>query len=213
VLFDVDGTLLDTTYIHAGCWVEALSQFGHDRPTERVHRAIGMGSAELFDLVLGGRPPQAADIEAAHLTLYRQHWGRLRRLPGAADLVHACAAAGRQVVLASSASGEELTALRAALDCDDVISVATSSADVDASKPHPDILDEALAQAGLNPEDAVFIGDAVWDGQAATKAGVAFIAVTCGGTTAAELRQAGAIEVWADPADLLAHIGQSRLMA
>jgi HAD superfamily hydrolase (TIGR01509 family) len=213
VLFDVDGTLVDTPYLHAVCWAEALRQGGHDVPMATVHRAIGMGSDELMDHLLGtDRDHDAdADLDTAHLTLYKQFWGRLRPLPGAADLLRRCAARGLTVVLASSASKEELQALRSALDCDDVIAAATSSTDADAGKPHPDILQAALEQSGLVPEEAVFVGDAVWDGQAAARAHVPFIGVTCGGTSEAELRENHAVEVWRDPAELLRHFDSSAL--
>jgi HAD superfamily hydrolase (TIGR01509 family) len=215
VLFDVDGTLVDTTYIHTVCWAEALLASGHVVPMHQVHHAIGMGSAELLDHLLGEGRDTDGDEEAiaGHLALYRQHWGNLRPLPGATELVRACADRGLKVVLASSASSDELDALRRALDADDAITAATSSSDADAGKPRPDILQAALDEAGLDADNVVFVGDAVWDGAAAARAGVAFLAVTCGGTTAADLREAGALEVWRDPAELLDAIGDSALGA
>lgn len=215
VLFDVDGTLVDTTYLHTVCWAEAILAAGHVMPMARIHHAIGMGSQELLDHVLGEERDTSDDDDmiAGHLALYRQHWGNLRPLPGATDLLRACGKRGLRVVLASSASAEELDALRSALDVDDVIAEATSSSDADVGKPRPDILQAALDQSGLDPANAVFIGDAVWDGVAAGRAGVAFIAVTCGGTTAGELREAGAIEVWDDPEELLDAIEDSALGA
>jgi HAD superfamily hydrolase (TIGR01509 family) len=213
VLFDVDGTLVDTTYLHAVCWAEALLAEGHVVPMVDIHAAIGMGSNELLDHLLGeGRDPDGDEaMVAGHLALYRQHWGNLAPLPGAADLVRACAERGLKVVLASSASSEELDALRRALDADDAIFAATSSSDADAGKPRPDILQAALDEADLAPDRVVFVGDAVWDGAAAAKAGVAFIALTCGGTTGPQLREAGALEVWRNPAELLERIAESRL--
>lgn len=205
VLFDVDGTLVDTTYIHAVCWSEALRQNGHDVPMATVHRGIGLGSDELLDHLLGADRDRDGDkrLNAAHLALYQQYWERLRPLPGAADLVRACAARGRSVVLASSASAGELAALRAALDADDAITEATSSSDAEAGKPAPDILQAALDSSGLPAENVVFVGDAVWDGHAAGKLGIPFIGVTCGGTSEAELREAGAVAVYPDPVRLL----------
>jgi len=213
VLFDVDGTLLDTPYLHAVCWAEALRQNGHDVPMATVHRSIGMGSKELLDHLIGTDRDRDEDqtLSTAHLALYKQFWGRLRPLPGAADLLRACATRGGRVVLASSASPEELAALRSALDADDAIHDATSSSDADEGKPAPDIVQAALDQSGLVPQSCIFVGDAVWDGQAAARAGVVFIGVTCGGTSEAELRENGAIEVWRDPAALLAHIDSSAL--
>jgi HAD superfamily hydrolase (TIGR01509 family) len=214
VLFDVEGTLVDSPYLHPVCWAEALRQSGHDIPMATVHRAIGMGSDELLHHLLGeDETNDDAVIDIAHLTLYKQCWGRLRPLPGAADLIRGCAANGLQVVLASSASKGELVALRSALDADDAIHAATGSADADADagKPAQDILQAALDQARLAPERSVFVGDAVWDGQTAARAGVRFIGVACGGTSEAELRENGSAEVGRDPADLSDHIEHSVL--
>lgn len=205
VLFDVDGTLVDTVYIHTVCWAEALRQGGHDIAMASIHRGIGLGSDELLDHLLGADRDHGGDeqLHQVHLGLYRQYWDRLRPLPGAADLVRACAARDRSVVLASSASADELAALRAALDADDAITEATSSSDADAGKPAPDIMQAALDGSGLSAEQVVFVGDAVWDGQAAGKLDITFIGLTCGGTSAGELRDAGAVAVYPDPAALL----------
>jgi HAD superfamily hydrolase (TIGR01509 family) len=211
VLFDVDGTLVDTTFLHAACWAEALRQHGHVIPAVRLHRAIGMSSEKLLGAALGEDRDHSDDdaMVAAHSTLYKQWWGRLTPLPGAADLVRACHERGLSVVLASSAKEEELTALRSALGADDAIDAATSSSDAEAGKPEPDIIQVALDQCDLAAEQAVFVGDAVWDGYATQHAGVTFIGLTCGGTPENELREAGAVEVWADPAELLANLNTS----
>jgi HAD superfamily hydrolase (TIGR01509 family) len=213
VLFDVDGTLVDTTFLHAACWAEALRQHGHVIAAVRLHRAIGMSSEKLLEAALGDDRDKDDDeaIVAAHSTLYKQWWGRLSPLPGAADLVRACHERGLAVVLASSAKDEELDALRSALGADDAIDAATSSSDADQGKPAPDIVQVALDQCGLDAGQAVFVGDAVWDGHATRKAGVTFIGLTCGGTPENELREAGAVEVWADPAELLANLDRSVL--
>lgn len=139
VLLDVDGTLVDTVYIHTVCWAEALRQGGHDIPMASIHRGIGLGSDELLDHLLGEDRDQDRDeqLQQVHLGLYRQYWDRLRPLPGAADLVRACAARDRSVVLASSASADELAALRSALDADDAITEATSSRTPTPASPPP----------------------------------------------------------------------------
>lgn len=213
VLFDVDGTLVDTTFIHAVCWAEALRQNGQQLPMADLHHAIGMSSDQLLGHCLGEDRDKDGDeaIVAAHKTLAKQWWGRLTRLPGARDLVRACAERGLDVVLASSAAEEELAALRSALDADDAIKAATSSSDADEGKPEPDILQAALKESGLSADQVVFVGDAVWDGRAAHRAGITFIGVTCGGTPAEDLRAAGAVEVWDDPAHLLSNLDKSVL--
>jgi HAD superfamily hydrolase (TIGR01509 family) len=211
VLFDIDGTLVDTTYLHTVTWWEALRQYGHDVPMARIHRAIGMGSDKILDHLLGGDRDTGDDeaLTDAHGTLYGTWWERLRPLPGAVDLLRACAKQGLAVVLASSANAKELAVLRRVLDADDVITAATSSADARESKPAPDILQAALKQSGVDPARAVFVGDSVWDGLAAGRLDIPCIGLTCGGTSAAELLEAGAVAVHADPADLLTSLADS----
>jgi HAD superfamily hydrolase (TIGR01509 family) len=213
VLFDVDGTLVDTTYVHTVTWVEALRQNGHAVNSSAVHHGIGMSGDVLLDHLLGADRDTEADdtIVTAQKALYKQTWGRLQTTSGAADLLRACAARGLDVVLASSAGSEELAMLRETIDADDAVTAATSSADAESGKPAPDILQVSLERAGLDAERALFIGDAVWDGASAGKAGVTFIGLTCGGTPESDLRDAGAVEVWRDPADLLEHLADSAL--
>ena len=205
VLFDVDGTLVDTTYLHTVAWWETLRQHEHDVPMAEIHRAIGMGSDKLLDHLLGPERDTDADdgLTKAHSVLYAAWWERLRPLPGAAELLRACAGRGLAVVLASSAQAEELKKLRGVIDADDVITAATSSADAKQSKPAPDILEAALEQSGVDPKQSVFVGDAVWDVKAAAALDIPCIGLTCGGTSAAELREAGAVATYATPADLL----------
>jgi HAD superfamily hydrolase (TIGR01509 family) len=211
VLFDVDGTLVDTTYLHTLAWWEAFRQYEHDVVMAEIHRAVGMGSDHLVDHLLGPDRDRGQDdaMTQAHGAIYAAWWERLRPLPGAADLLRACADRGLAVVLASSAQQNELTVLRKVIDADDVITAATSSADGDSSKPAPDILEAALQQSGTDRRRAVFVGDSVWDVEAAARLGIPCIGLTCGGTSAAELREAGAVETYKDPADLLAHLDRS----
>jgi HAD superfamily hydrolase (TIGR01509 family) len=206
VLFDVDGTLIDSNYLHAVTWWEAFTQRGHDVPMARIHRAIGMGSDQLLDALLpAARDKEGdADLVAAHDALYSTYWCRLRPFRGAADLLRACRERGLRVVLASSAGPPEFEVMRAALGADDTLDEATSSGDVDASKPAPDLVQVALDKAGASPGEAIFVGDTVWDVQACQRAGVACIGLLSGGVSAAELREAGAVKVFADPAELLA---------
>jgi HAD superfamily hydrolase (TIGR01549 family) len=213
VLFDVDGTLVDTTYLHAVCWWQALIDHGHTVPMADIHHAIGMGSGELLTHLLGDGRDQSEDegLTAAHMTLYRRHWGELRALPGAADLLRHCAESGLKVVLASSASAEELSALRDTLNADDAVADATTADDAEHTKPAPDVLNAALERTGLSADRAIFVGDAVWDGHAAAKADVRFLAVTCGGTPEQELRSSGAVDVFRDPAELLDRFDESDL--
>ena len=213
VLFDVDGTLVDTPYLHAVAWWQAMRRFGYDAPMASVHRAVGMGADKIIEQVLGDRRDKSHDgaIAGAHTELYKPYWPQLRPLPGAADLLRACKARGYRVVLASSASEEEVKALRRALDADDAVDVATTGDDAGESKPAPDILQVALERSGLDPERAVFLGDAVWDVYACARVGLPCVAVTCGGTSEGELRDAGAAAVYVDPAAVLADLDRALL--
>ena len=213
VLFDVDGTLVDTTYLHTVAWWEALRQYGADIPMAKIHRAIGMGSDKLLDHLLGSARDRDRDQETstAHDVLYGAWWERLRPLPAAAGLLRAVAERGLAVVLASSAKEPELKQLRRVLGVDDVITAATSSSDAQQSKPAPDILQAALEQSGVDPRAAVFVGDSVWDARAAAGLDIPCIGLACGGTSADELSEAGAIAVYDDPAALLAALDDSAI--
>ena len=212
-LFDVDGTLVDTNYLHAVTWWEAFAQAGHVVPMAEIHRAIGMGSGLMLDKLLPRDRDKGddADIRAAHSALYATYRSRLRPLPGAADLLRACKRQGLAVVLASSADEPEFNMLRAALDAEDAIDAATFSGDVEASKPAPDLVQVALDKAGVPAGEAVFTGDTVWDVQACQKAGVPCIGLLSGGISRDELTSAGAAEVYPGPGDLLASLGESLL--
>jgi HAD superfamily hydrolase (TIGR01509 family) len=204
-LFDVDGTLVDSNYLHSVTWWQAFAQAGYSVPMAAIHRAIGMGSDQLLDALLpGSRDTRAdSDIRTAHSALYATYWSRLKPLSGAAELLRACRKSGMRVVLVSSADPPELAVLRAALDAEDAIDDATSAADVGQSKPAPDLVQVALRKAGARPEHAVFVGDTVWDVKACQRAGVPCIGLRSGGISGEELLQAGASAVFAGPADLL----------
>jgi HAD superfamily hydrolase (TIGR01509 family) len=211
VLFDVDGTLVDTNYLHAVTWWQAFAQGGYYVPMTDIHRAIGMGSGQMLDHLLPADRDKEADasLGTSHDALYATYWSRLRPLPGAADLLRACKAGGLAVVLASSAGEAESGVLRAAIDADDAIDDATFSGEVDRAKPAPDLVQVALEKAGVPAERAVFVGDTVWDVQASQKAGVPCIGLLSGGIGRQELAEAGAAEIYDNPAHLLAALAGS----
>lgn len=212
-LFDLDGTLVDTTYVHTITWWQALHDYGHIVPMARIHRAIGMGADNLLSQVLGAGHDTRDDseISAAHGRLFAQWHHLVVPTHRARELLQQCAHMGHTVVLASSASRKDLRALRDVLDADQVIDIATRSQDADHGKPSPDVLSVALHQAGVAPDEAVFVGDAVWDVKAASALHIPCIGLECGGTSAVELRDAGAVETWHDPAHLLQEFHQSIL--
>jgi HAD superfamily hydrolase (TIGR01509 family) len=211
-LFDVDGTLVDTNYLHVLAWWEALRQAGHRLPMTRIHRAIGIGGDRILDHLLPSDRDVSADdeIRAAHRALYAADWPRLTALPGAADLLRACTARGLRVVLASSASQRELDVMRDVLGAEEAIMDVTSASSVEESKPAPDLVEVALDKAGVDAAEAVFVGDTVWDVEACAKAGVPCVGLLSGGIGRDEL--AGAVEIYEGPADLLSRLDQSPLI-
>lgn len=213
VLFDVDGTLVDSTYFHAVAWWQAFRQHGQTVQMSLIHRAIGMGGDKLIPHVLGEDVEQGQEkaLKASHSAIFSTHWAQLVRFEAVVELLRTCHEAGAAVVLASSAQGPELEVLRRTVDAEEFITAATSSSDASASKPEPHIVEAALEAAGVNAEHAIFIGDAVWDVHACAKLSVPVIALTCGGTGAAELREAGALEVHANAAELLGQLEASAL--
>ena len=213
VLFDVDGTLIDSSYVHTLAWWGAFRQYGYDIPMASIHHHVGMGGGRLVDSLLpaGRDRSQDEDVMASHGALYAAHWPVLRAFDGAKDLLAQCHAGGLAVALASSARKEDLRVMKTILACDAVIDAATSSDDAEESKPAPDILVAALERIGVQAADAVYVGDAVWDMKAAAALGIPAIGVTCGGVSAAELRDAGAGEVYAGPRDLLQNLASSAI--
>ncbi|WP_411104081.1 HAD family hydrolase [Streptomyces sp. cmx-4-9] len=210
-LFDVDGTLADTNHLHVTAWWEALHQAGHRVPMHAIHRAVGLPGEDLLDHLLGEDRDRSGDdaMSAAHDTLYATWFDRLPALDSAAELLRALAGQGWKVVLVTSAKDRELTALRAAIDADDAIDATATSDDVDQGKPAPDPVRHALELVQAAPKDAVFVGDTVWDMEAAARAGVTGVGLLCGGIPRADLEEAGASAVYRDPADLLAHLDDS----
>ena len=202
VVFDVDGTLVDTNYLHTVAWWHAFRDSGYDGvEMATIHRCIGMGADGLIEKCLGEYVDHA---EVAHKHRYAPNLEQLTPLDGAVELLLACADLGLRVVLASSASAEEVDALTRALHvAEDAWTAFTGSADAEGGKPQPDIVQAALEAADVRPEDAVMVGDAVWDVISSDRAGLACIGVQTGGLAASELREAGAVAVYESPRALL----------
>jgi len=214
VLFDIDGTLVDSNYAHVDAWSRAFTDVGHPVDSWRIHRSIGKDSSLLVEGLVGKEAAARLldDVKDAHGRHYAGHLGEggdLHVFDRATDLLAELARRGHEVVLATSAPEDELEALRGLLDVEDALWAVTSSEDVETAKPDPGIVEVALEKADVPAERAAMVGDAVWDVQAARRAGVTCIGVLSGGFSRDELTEAGAAEVYDDVADLLARLDDS----
>ena len=203
ILFDIDGTLVDSTYHHALAWHRAFQRYDVKAPMWRVHRTIGMGGDKLVAHVAGDdvERDHGDDLRAAWEEEYAGLVDEVPALPGATDLVRQLAAAGHTVALASS--GAERFSKRAVelLGIDDDVAAMTNSDDAEDSKPDPDILAAVLDRLG-DVDEAVFLGDTPYDVEAASRLGLGCIAVLTGGFSRAELEQSGAVLVVEDLTEL-----------
>jgi HAD superfamily hydrolase (TIGR01509 family) len=212
ILFDIDGTLVDSNYLHVAAWSRAFDEVGAEVDSWRIHRAIGMDSDKLLDALapmLSER--ERDDAQRHHASAYADMSGELRAFTGARELLRALSDRGTRVVLATSAPEDELARLRELLDLEDAIDAVTSSGDVETAKPAPGIVQVALDRAGVAPADALFVGDTVWDVEAAGKAGVRCVGVLSGGVSRAELQEAGAIAVYSDVHEIVAGLDDGPL--
>jgi len=212
VLFDVDGTLVDSNFLHVHAWYRAFNEATVGVEAWRIHRSIGMdGSTLVSSLAEGADDDTRSRLKDLHSRYYQEAAQLLRRLPGARDLLEAVDNLGLQIVLATSAPEDELSILREVLASDDLVSAVTSSKDVDTAKPQPDIVQVALDRAAVGAANAVFVGDTVWDVEACERAGVPTIGVLSGGVSRDELERAGARAVFEDPRELCAHLDSTTI--
>jgi phosphoglycolate phosphatase-like HAD superfamily hydrolase len=216
VLFDIDGTLIGSVDLHATSWREALRHFGHDVPFAKVRAQIGKGGDLLMPALLPEEEVRrrGEEIEAYRLDLFkREYLPRVRPFPAVRELFERIEADGKRIALASSAKEEELGRYRQIAGIGDFLEAETSSDDAEKSKPHPDIFEAALARLeGVEAVDAVAVGDTPYDAQAAGKIGLGTIGLLCGGWPERELREAGCIAIYRDPADLLLNYDRSPLV-
>jgi HAD superfamily hydrolase (TIGR01509 family) len=189
VLVDLDGTLVDTNYLHTMAWSRALRDAGEWAPMHAIHHLIGMGGEDLVRELIGHASQATLDARPSR---YRELMDEARAFPGARDALIAWRNRGLVVVIASSSPRDELEAMLEVLDAGDAIDAVTSADDVDRSKPHPDVLQAALRAGRVDAARAVVVGDSIWDVYAARRAELPALAVESGGTCAADLRDAGA---------------------
>jgi HAD superfamily hydrolase (TIGR01549 family) len=195
-ILDVDGTLVDTNYHHALAWHRALRAHGHSVQMWKVHRHIGMGGDQILDALIGERAAaeQGEAIRAAEAEAYGELIGEVEPMAGARELIERLRDEGATVILASSAKQEEVDHYLDLLDARELVDGWTTSADVENTKPDPDLVHAALEKAG-GEDPAAMVGDSFWDVKAAKAAGVPTLAVLTGGFSEAELREAGAVQV------------------
>jgi HAD superfamily hydrolase (TIGR01549 family) len=210
-ILDIDGTLVDTNYQHAIAWYRAFRDNGIVLPMWRIHRHIGMGGDHMVPTLVGERVAEEKgdDIRAAEKELFAELIDECEPMDGARDLLVELKKRGHSVVLASSAKQEELDHYLELLDAAEVADGWTSSADVEATKPEPDIVEAALAK--VSDRDGVMIGDSTFDCIAAERAGLKTIGVLTGGFSEQELREAGAAAVFESIAELRERLDETPL--
>ncbi len=203
-ILDIDGTLVDTNYQHALAWFRAFCRHGVVLPVWRIHRHIGMGGDQLVGALTDEEIERRLgdDIRASERDLYFELIEEVQPMEGARDLIAGLRERGHAVILASSAKADEVDHYLDLLGARELADAWTTSADVEQTKPEPDLVKAALARAGANPGDAVMVGDTPWDVHAARGAGVSTLAVLTGGFAIEELRESGAVEVFETVADL-----------
>jgi HAD superfamily hydrolase (TIGR01509 family) len=212
-ILDIDGTLVDTNYQHALAWYRAFRKHGLVLPIWRIHRHIGMGGDQLLPALSDEdfEREHGEDVREDEKGLYMEMIGEVEPMRDARKLIEEIKHRGHTAVLASSAKDEEVERYLDLLDARSLADGWTSSADVQSTKPEPDLVDAALQKAGADAADAVMIGDTPYDVEAAKRAGVPTIAVLTGGFSEAELREAGAVEVFESVAELRERLGETAL--
>jgi HAD superfamily hydrolase (TIGR01549 family) len=211
-ILDVDGTLVDTNYHHAIAWYRAFLRHDVVVPIWRVHRHIGMGGDQLVAAVAGDEVEERVgdEIREAESDLYKELIGEVRTMEGSRELIEDLRRRDNVVVLASSAKDWEVEHYIELLDAKEIVDAWTTSADVEQTKPQPDLIKAALEKADTDG-DALLIGDTVWDVEAAKRAGVETLAVLTGGFSEQELRDAGARDVFTSVEELRQGLVQTAL--
>jgi HAD superfamily hydrolase (TIGR01549 family) len=213
VIFDIDGTLVDSVDLHAEAWQVALERFGKKVSFAEVRRQIGKGGDQLMPVFLSQREVKkfGEELEQYRSKLFKtEYLPRVTAFPGVRQLFERVRQDQKRIALASSAKGDELKTYKTIAGIDDLIEAETSSDDAERSKPYPDIFEAALAELGdVAPDKILVIGDTPYDAQAAGKANLRTVGLLCGGWNEEELRQAGCIAIYRDPADLLSRYDES----
>ena len=211
VIFDVDGTLVDSVDFHAEAWQKAFAKFGKDIAFQAIRSQIGKGGDQLLPVFLSEDEIDTfgKKLETFRGKLFKDEFlDRVEPFRDVPDLLRAIRQKDRRVALASSAKSDELKVYKKIAGVDKLTDIETSSDDAEKSKPHPDIFQAALKKLKLEPDEVLVIGDTPYDADAARKAGIASIGVLCGGFSEEDIRAGGASRIYRDPQDLLVRIDE-----
>jgi HAD superfamily hydrolase (TIGR01549 family) len=213
IIFDIDGTLVDSVDLHAHAWQETFRHFGKEIPYEQVRHQIGKGGDQLMPVFFSQEEldEKGKEMEKYRGELFkRDYLPRVCAFPRVRELFQKIKDDGLRLALASSAKEEELEAYKKIARIEDLVEEETSADDADKSKPHPDIFEAALERLGdVEPQEAIVVGDTPYDAEAAGKIKLRTLGVLCGGFPEAELRAAGCVQIFQNPADLLARYEES----
>ncbi len=216
IIFDIDGTLLDSVDLHAQAWQEAFRDFGWDVGFEEIRSQIGKGGDQLLPVFLSPDElkSKGKELQEFRSQLFKKKYlSKVKPFPGVRELFQKVKENGQGIALASSAKGDELKDFERIANIEDLVEVETSSADAKRSKPHPDIFEVALDRLGdsIRPQQVIVVGDSPHDAEAAKKAGLRTVGVRCGGFPEADLWKAGCMALYDGPEDLLEHYEESPL--
>ena len=215
VLCDIDGTLVQSNWLHAEAWQRAFAEMGIPLELEAVRRQIGKGGDELIPVFV---PWWKRDAVEEPLKTYREWIFRtdflrqVEALPKVREFAEELKSRGIKLALASSAKKKDLEDYKRIMQIDDLVEEATSADDVDRAKPHPDVFSATLKRLGLRAKDCIALGDTPYDAESAGKAGLRTIGVETGGWTHDELMDAACVEVYASVAELLDRIEESAIL-
>ncbi len=215
IIFDLDGTLLDSVDLHAKAWVDAFQQFGHQVSYEKVRSDIGKGADQLMPDFLSQEEIEkiGEDLQEVRSEIFKtKYLSQVKPFPKVRELFEKITANGQKPAVASSASGEQLEKFKKIAGIEDLIQAESSSEDAEKSKPHPDIFLAAMKRLeAIKPSEMIAVGDTPYDAESAGKAGLRTVGVLCGGFPEADLREAGCVAIYAGPEDLLNNFESSPL--
>ncbi|MGZ8500471.1 MAG: HAD family hydrolase [Candidatus Binatia bacterium] len=207
VIFDIDGTLVDSVDLYAEAWRVSFARFGKKVTFAEVRRQIGKGGDQLMPVFLSRQELEdfGDELEQYRSDLFKKDFlPRVKPFPCVRQLFERIREDDKRIALASSAKGNELKTYKSIADIEDLVETETSSDDAEKSKPYPDIFQAAVARLGdVSVDNLLVVGDTIYDAEAAGKANLRIVGVMCGGWSGEDLRQAGCIAVYRDPADLL----------